>query len=390
LGAKGNGAMKSALFLAFAKLKGGGRVLAAARHNKRELQLERGATSHINAQRSMLNYCLAGNGTAAGIDDATKRAIAATGRTLRKDAVRVIEAVFSLPRNSAIDHRSYFVGCTRWIAERFGEANILSSDVHLDEAAPHCHVLFLPLVDGRMRGSDLLGGRARLAELANDFHAKVATLYGLPRRAPKLVGDRKQQLAKIVVERLLNTSDRATGSTVWQSIRESIESDPERFAAQLGVELPESNARPKRKSFTETMIGKGKQTSEDAKPIRFVKSHKTSNPILCRVRSSADDVSQPKSVSDVSQLSSALDVRQPVSDPRCANNGLAENNSVSNMEIFETTRVRDHDHPSDQYDSVTGDFIPRPKRQQLQKLASARWVNVQFSTKRRAMLATTK
>jgi hypothetical protein len=55
--------MKGALFLAFKKIKGGGHVLAAASHNKRERQRERGATKNIDAQRSTLNYCLAGSVT---------------------------------------------------------------------------------------------------------------------------------------------------------------------------------------------------------------------------------------------------------------------------------------------------------------------------------------
>ncbi len=344
--------MKGALFLAFAKLKGGGRVLAAARHNKRELQHERGATSHIDAQRSTLNYCLAGNITANGIDEAAKQAIAATGTTLRKDAVRVIEAVFSLPRNSTIEHRRYFTDCTRWIGERFGAANILSSDVHLDEAAPHCHVLFLPLVDGRMRGSELLGGRARLAELANDFHANVATLYGLPRRAPKLVGERKRELAKIVIERLLSVSDPATRSATWQSIRESIESDPEPFASQLSIEALKTEKQPKQKSFAATMIGRGKRTSEDMKPIGFAKRPKTTNPILCRVRNPDDGVSSPN-------LPTERDAEEP-------------------KEPFgESTRLRESEISVDQFNTETGEFVTTRVRnesvrdQALEKIRAA-------------------
>jgi hypothetical protein len=346
--------MKSGLFLGFAKLKGGGRVLAAARHNKRELQNERGATSHIDSKRSPLNYRIAGYATPAEIDAAVKAAIESTGKTLRRDAVRVIEAVFSLPRDSAIDQRSYFADCTHWIGERFGVANLLSSDVHRDEAAPHCHVLFLPLVDGRLRGSDLLGGRAQLAKLADEFHAKVATLYGLPKRAPKLMGERKQTLSKSVIDRLLSASDATTRSQVWQSIRDAIERDPEPFATQLGIELPSDTKRRREKSFVAKMTATGKRTTEDTKPIGFVKPRETSNPILCRVRASAADVPSIARPSD-----------SPIAEP----------------EFIESQRVRDSDFSSQSFDAETGEFVEVPIRPQLQKLAAATWVNDELASR---------
>jgi hypothetical protein len=359
--------MKNSLFLAFAKLKGGGRVLAAARHNKRELQSERGAASHIDARRSSMNYCLAGQITAKGIDNAAKQMLSDAGiTTLRKDAVRVIEAVFSLPSKSEIDHRAYFGGCTRWAGERFGNANMLSSDVHLDEAAPHCHVLFVPLVNGRMRGSDLLGGRARLAELANDFHANVATLYGLPRRVPKLAGEGKRALAEIVVKRLLSDSDAATTSKVWQSIRDAIENDPEAFAAQLGIDRPQLETKPQRKGFVETMTGTGKRTTEDNNRIGFADTPRASKPILCRVRNSDDAVSPLNAASN---------------DRRAMPDLIGKKNSVSDTEmpITETTRVRESDLSVNQFNPETGEFISIPKRPQLQKLAAAKWVNDKLS-----------
>jgi Plasmid recombination enzyme len=360
--------VKNSLFLAFEKLKGGGRVLAAARHNKRELQNERGAASHIDARRSSSNYCLAGEVTARGIDTVAKQKLSDAGVTkLRKDAVRAIEAVFSLPSKSEINHRAYFTDCTRWMGERFGIANVLSSDVHLDEAAPHCHVLFVPLVDGRMRGSDLLGGRARLAELANDFHANVATLYGLPRRAPKLAGVGKRALAEMIVKRLLSDSDAATTSRLWQSIREAIENDPEPFAAQLGIDTPRLEIKPKRKSFVETMTGTGQRTTEDDNRIGFASTPRASNPILCRDHSSADDVSQPKS---------APDDRQSVSDAVWED---TEKNLASEASFIETTRVHDCDLSVDHFNPETGEFVSIPKRPQLQKLAAAKWVNAKLS-----------
>ena len=53
---------------------------------------------------------------------------------LRKDAVKAIEIVFSLPVEPNLDQRRYFEDCLSWAAGQFGGAgNVLAADVHLDE-----------------------------------------------------------------------------------------------------------------------------------------------------------------------------------------------------------------------------------------------------------------
>ena len=119
--------MTDVLFLRFGKLTGSGRLLVAARHNKRELQAERGADGHINASLSNLNYCVAGEPTPDAINAKAKRMRSDAGiTTVRRDAVQAIEALFSLPVGSSVDHRRYFEDCTHWAGAQFGHDNILS------------------------------------------------------------------------------------------------------------------------------------------------------------------------------------------------------------------------------------------------------------------------
>jgi hypothetical protein len=54
-------------FLRFKKLKGNGIITVAARHNRRELQAEMGATDSIDPTHSQLNETLQGPSTAAGV-----------------------------------------------------------------------------------------------------------------------------------------------------------------------------------------------------------------------------------------------------------------------------------------------------------------------------------
>jgi hypothetical protein len=172
-------------FLRIKKLTGKAIIEVAARHNHREILAELGAASgeHINPARVRLNRVLHGHATAAGVASHAKALMDAAGiKATRKDAVRGLEVIFSLPSDSSIDHDRFFNESIQWASEYFA-VPVISAIVHNDEAAPHCHVLLLPLVNGRMVGSDLMGGRAKLLAMQADFHARVGQRHGLSRQA---------------------------------------------------------------------------------------------------------------------------------------------------------------------------------------------------------------
>jgi hypothetical protein len=197
---------------------------------------------------------------------------------LRKDAVRGIEFVFSPSRDAQLNHRAFFTACTNWVGERFGgEDNIVSSIVHVDEALPHCHVLIVPIFGGRMIGSDMLGAGAHFASVLQEFQEKVCAPYGLQPPPRKLWGAAKAALANAVIKALESNSDAALRSTLWQSIREAVEREPEPFALAYGVPMPTLAPAKPSKSFVEIMTGKGKRTAEDRNPIGFAcrENHQT-------------------------------------------------------------------------------------------------------------------
>ncbi len=170
-------------FLRIEKLKGPTRVPAAAKHNKREGGKHWRGAERIDRSRSHLNYALAGPGSAAEVARLYGRLLtSADVGTIRKDAVRAIEVVVSLPAGVTIDLRAYFERALHFLAERFGgESNIISADVHLDENSPHMHVLIVPLFDGRLQGSDAIGGPAQLCQMLDLFHEEVSAEFGLQR-----------------------------------------------------------------------------------------------------------------------------------------------------------------------------------------------------------------
>jgi Plasmid recombination enzyme len=272
--------MAGAGFVRWKLLTGGeGHTLVAARHNRREIVAERGSAGSIDASRCHLNYSLTGEATAKEISAKAAAMLANAGITApRKNAGRTLEIVFSLSSAAQIDQRSYFSACVEWAGQRFGgRGNVIAADVHLDEGAPHCHVLLVPLRDRKLSGSIMMGDRTNVAKLQSSFFETVAKPFGLKAPAGKLKGAARERLAQIVVKRLQATNDPATRSPLWQTVRDAIERDPAPFANALGIEVTEPLSTERRTTFAGIMTSTGKRTSEDktyrethqhAKPFR--------------------------------------------------------------------------------------------------------------------------
>ncbi len=261
--------MKSSPFLGIKKLSGSGHLLRAARHNRRAIQAELCIHGHIDAKRSHLNRTLLGRPTPEDVAaHAIEQRLAAGITKLRKDAVTAVEIVFSLPAGSPIDHDEYFSRCLAWAGGQFGGAgNILSADIHNDEAHPHLHVLMLPLRDGRMVGSDMVGNRQALASKQTNFHKEVASHFGLSKRPARLAGAAKADAIARVVATLNARNDPALRSTLWPVIRASIDNDPASWLEQLGIQVAERTKRLK--SFADIFTGPGKGPKREANPVGF-------------------------------------------------------------------------------------------------------------------------
>jgi hypothetical protein len=183
---------------------------------------------------------------------------------LRKDAVRAIELVFSLPGNHTADSERFFADCVAWSCRRFGADNLLSAARHADEAAPHLHVLMLPLANGRMVGSDLVGNKRTLIELQNAFHGEVAHLHGLKRATNTRVAGSKKEAFAAVMQRLRDTKDASLQSAIWPVWRDAIERDPWPSFTALGLVM-KPTVKPS-KTMTQIFISPGAGSKRETEP----------------------------------------------------------------------------------------------------------------------------
>lgn len=256
----------SVQFLRMQKLTGKGIVGAAMRHNCREILAELGGTPgcSIDPRRTPLNRVLAGQGNAAGVVAEAQALMNAAGvGTLRKDAVRALEIVVSLPSETTIDQEAFFADAVRWVGAAIS-APVLSAVVHNDEAAPHAHILILPLVDGRMVGSDLMGNRAKLKALQADFQLKVAHRYGLARQVAPARPSAAQRREAVDMAFAVLEANSGLQTAVLLALLEPHRANPLPLLQALGIAMPAPKGKAKA-SFVEIMT----RPAPEKKPIGF-------------------------------------------------------------------------------------------------------------------------
>ena len=85
------------------------------------------------------------------------------------------EWIRALPEH---EQQAYLEYAFDFFKERFGEDNIISAVVHLDEATPHMHLTFVPITkEGRLSSKELIGGPKGLVKMQDDFYAHMVERY---------------------------------------------------------------------------------------------------------------------------------------------------------------------------------------------------------------------
>jgi hypothetical protein len=333
------------------KLTGPGIWSKAARHNRRTIQAELGASGHIDVTRSHLNITLMGPPTPEEVAKLAKAKMTEAGITKeRKNGVLGVELVFSLPTNHQLDVIGYFTACANWAGAAFGGLdNIISVDIHRDEAQDHAHVLLVPLIDGRLRGSDAVGGKRNLSELQAKFYKDVAFAFGFSKPRSKLSGQHKAQITRQVLDKLRN--DPAAKSVAWAVIRENMERDPMPYALALGIntDTPAEPAKTMAQIFTST--GKGR---------------KKENPIWIQIIK-PDRVSAPAEPQTLALCRESISPPPPKAPPEPAPEDTSNDDNI--------IRVRDSELDAASYDPVTGEFYRRPTAPALARQVADRWVS---------------
>lgn len=222
------------------KLTGHNIIKRASMHNLREIPSEIISGSKINGARTCHNQILIGGGSSSEIKGEYEQLIEAAKlhKKIRKDAVMGIEVIVSLPSDHTIDELSFFCNCIEWCKRYFG-VPLLSAVIHRDEANPHIHILLVPLVNGRLQGSQLVGNRSKWRAMQEHFYEHVAGHYGFtkPRPMVRYPSEFRRGLAAQIVHSLRENVDYLRDENVQIELIEVVSSDPLDLAGMVGVRV---------------------------------------------------------------------------------------------------------------------------------------------------------
>jgi hypothetical protein len=335
----------------------------AIAHNRRITQAANGSRSNIDASRSHLNYCLAGDARPSAI--VQKVTTGMVDHNARKNAPHAVEVLISLPDNWEGDTRAVFVDAIPYLTGILGAENLLSADVHLDEPNPHMHVLFMPLEyckkKGRLVWRSTVGGRGR--ELYDGFFSEVGAKHGIDRPV-NLTANIRAALAMAVIDTMNRSDDGATNSKAWEAIKTVIKTTPKPFAVQLGINL---------KTFTEGKNSLG--TFEAIKnPLEsFEEKEKTLT--LCR---SFESTALPAylKTGELKTERSFFETGKSTAEIVPSHKASATVSASQQVgAMVETIRLREGEIDSALFDELTGEYFKAPSKPRGNNRAVAdRWV----------------
>lgn len=270
--------MTKAFYLSIDKKKNSNIITVAAQHNLRALGQSHGP--NIDLRLTASNRVLRGPATVDGVVGMDRALMKEAGVKLAKNTVRMVEVLVSLPAStdlSAIEQDAFFEQAAQWV-ERYFAVPVLSAVLHRDEPNPHAHVLLLPLVDGRLKGSDLMGGLAQLRVMQADFYEQVAKHHGLTRKAPeqRLSASCRAFAADAIIEALQANPALLSDPDMVVAMRAAFGERPDAALKVLRIEIPKPVRKPKRKAASSFVAQMTRPVKPDkASPIGFAPASTT-------------------------------------------------------------------------------------------------------------------
>lgn len=169
-------------------------------HYERRAELEHGyERENIDPSRTPENYNLCARPAPLGFVDERIAALDLK-RAPRKDAVRMIDTVVTLPAAYHGDTREFMAAVKETLDGIFGAENCAGAYVHMDETTPHMHYASVPVTsDGRLSAKSLLN-RTFMKRFHDRLEAGVCERLGIERAGLTLTDEEREQRASKYVD----------------------------------------------------------------------------------------------------------------------------------------------------------------------------------------------
>lgn len=199
--------MTSTIGLHFKKHKNG--TTGLKRHVERKPG-QKHANEHIKPELTKDNIFLAGNRNLSyqqRIDNIIKSQLG--DKKIRSDAVKLVTTTVQLggdiTNQSKSDQISTLKSAFDILKNDFGEENIVSAVIHLDETTPHLHFDFVPIIDNKLSARALLGNkfdlRNRQSKFLSDIQAKHSD-FNFSRKTDQQFNGLEQKLFEKMTEQV--------------------------------------------------------------------------------------------------------------------------------------------------------------------------------------------
>ena len=116
---------------------------------------------------------MVGSHSSEEVQEDIKKRINEVTESPRKNAVLTIEVLQTFSPESKISLSEWKKDNIKWLKEHFGEKNVISSTLHLDETTPHIVSYVVPEKNGKLNCREILGGREKLQKLQDSYASKM-------------------------------------------------------------------------------------------------------------------------------------------------------------------------------------------------------------------------
>lgn len=163
-------------------------------HDRRQSKYK----NNVDLARSKNNYAYGVSDPAECVQAVNKRVQEImNGRNVQTQTSVATEWVITLPKELAGRDREFFDEAWKFCSDRYGEKNMISGYVHMDEDRPHMHLLFVPEVTSRKTGQKTVSSaslmtKTELSKFHDDFDKYCESIFGQSHliRNGKTVGDK--------------------------------------------------------------------------------------------------------------------------------------------------------------------------------------------------------
>ena len=228
------------------------------------------SNENIDPKRTHLNYNLAPDREGGQVAFLQRR-LSQVKVQKRADVNVLYDWVVTLPQGNYTpdQERAFFQKSYDFLSAQYGESNVVSAYVHMDETQPHLHFAFIPVVPDRRRGGEKVSAkecitRANLNSFHSDFQSYLDA-HGEPGLFPVINGATaggNRTVKELQAERQIEKAQAAAEKEVRAARQAAQDARKELRAVQNKAEAAEERLR------AAVAVSKGIQDVRQISPVR--------------------------------------------------------------------------------------------------------------------------